>query len=211
MKKKMAVYGMIVVFAVTSAVCGMLYTRREKMQAQISEKVLRFHVLANSDSEDDQRLKLKVRDAVGGYMQKQLADVDNLPECRNIVDENIGAIKTVAERVVEEEGYHYKVDVDLEETSFPVKSYGNYTFPAGVYEALRIVIGAGDGHNWWCVMYPNLCFSGSMYQEQTAEADGALREVLSEEEYETVFKEGNYRVESRYFSFLNPYLEKLTE
>ncbi|MDQ9826994.1 stage II sporulation protein R, partial [Acinetobacter sp. 163] len=93
---------------------------------EISEKVLRFHVLANSDSEEDQRLKLKVRDAVGGYMQKQLAGVDDLQECRNIVDKNIRAVETVAARVVKEEGYDYKVNVDLEEISFPVKSYGDY-------------------------------------------------------------------------------------
>ena len=89
--------------------------------------------------------------------------------------------------------------------------YGSYTFPAGDYEALRIVIGEGNGHNWWCVMYPNMCFSDSMYEVVDKEAGEKLREVLTTEEYEKVLAEGDYQVRMKYFSWLNPYLEKLAE
>ena len=149
--------------------CGILYTRQARLQQAISDKVLRFHVLANSDSEADQNLKLA------------------------------------------ENGYDYDVTAELEHTSFPVKNYGSYTFPAGDYEALRIVIGEGNGHNWWCVMYPNMCFSDSMYEVVDKEAGEKLREVLTTEEYEKVLAEGDYQVRMKYFSWLNPYLEKLAE
>ena len=142
--------------------CGILYTRQARLQQAISDKVLRFHVLANSDSEADQNLKLAVRDAVGSYMQEKLADVENLEECELVVRQSLGEIEEAAAETIAENGYDYDVTAELEHTSFPVKNYGSYTFPAGDYEALRIVIGEGNGHNWWCVMYPNMCFSDSM-------------------------------------------------
>lgn len=187
--------------------CGILYTRQARLQQEISEKVLRFHVLANSDSEADQNLKLAVRDAVGSYMQKKLTGVEDLEECEQIVNGNLDEIQEVAAETIAQNGYDYDVTAELEYTSFPVKSYGSYTFPAGEYEALRVVIGEGKGHNWWCVMYPNMCFSGSMYEVVDEQAGEKLREVLTTEEYEKVLAEGNYQIQLKYFSFLNPYLK----
>lgn len=135
-----------------------LYTRQARLQQTISDKVLRFHVLANSDSEADQNLKLAVRDAVGSFMQEKLTAVENLEECELVVRQSLGEIEEAAAETIAENGYDYDVTAELEHTSFPVKNYGSYTFPAGGYEALRIVIGEGNGHNWWCVMYPNMCF-----------------------------------------------------
>lgn len=191
--------------------CGILYTRQARLQQAISDKVLRFHVLANSDSEADQILKLAVRDAVGSYMQEKLADVENLEECELVVRQSLGEIEEAAAEIIAENGYDYDVTAELEHTSFPVKNYGSYTFPAGDYEALRIVIGEGNGHNWWCVMYPNMCFSDSMYEVVDEEAGEKLRKVLTTEEYEKVLAEGGYQVRMKYFSWLNPYLEKLAE
>ena len=186
--------------------CGILYTRQARLQQTISDKVLRFHVLANSDSEADQNLKLAVRDAVGSFMQEKLTDVENLEECELVVRQSLGEIEEAAAEMIAENGYDYDVTAELEHTSFPVKNYGSYTFPAGDYEALRIVIGEGNGHNWWCVMYPN-----SMYEVVDKEAGEKLREVLTTEEYEKVLAEGDYQVRMKYFSWLNPYLEKLAE
>ena len=173
--------------------------------------MLRFHVLANSDSEADQNLKLAVRDAVGSFMQEKLTDVENLEECELVVRQSLSEIEEAAAETIAENGYDYDVTAELEHTSFPVKNYGSYTFPAGDYEALRIVIGEGNGHNWWCVMYPNMCFSDSMYEVVDKEAGEKLREVLTTEEYEKVLAEGDYQVRMKYFSWLNPYLEKLAE
>lgn len=207
MKKEWIGYIGIGILACAALLCGILYTRAARLQHDISEKVLRFHVLANSDDEEDQNLKLAVRDAVGSYMQKKLAGVDDLEECEQIVNENLDEIQEVAAETIAQNGYDYDVTAELEYTSFPVKSYGSYTFPAGEYEALRVVIGEGKGHNWWCVMYPNMCFSGSMYEVVDEQAGEKLREVLTTEEYEKVLAEGNYQIQWKYFSFLNPYLK----
>ena len=207
MKKKWIGYIGIGILVCAALGCGILYTRDARLQHDISEKVLRFHVLANSDDEADQNLKLAVRDAVGNYMQQKLAGVEDLEECEQIVNENLDGIREVAEETIAQRGYDYDVTAELEYTSFPVKSYGSYTFPAGEYEALRVVIGEGKGHNWWCVMYPNMCFSGSMYEVVDEEAGEKLREVLTTEEYEKVLAEGNYQVRLKYLSFLNPYLK----
>ena len=141
--------------------CGILYTRQARLQQTISDKVLRFHVLANSDSEADQNLKLAVRDAVGSFMQEKLTAVENLEECELVVRQSLGEIEEAAAETIAENGYDYDVTAELEHTSFPVKNYGSYTFPAGDYEALRIVIGEGNGHNWWCVLFPVLCTSSA--------------------------------------------------
>lgn len=207
MKKEWIGYIGIGILVCAALLCGILYTRAAWLQHDISEKVLRFHVLANSDDEADQNLKLAVRDAVGSYMQKKLTGVEDLEECEQIVNGNLDQIREVAAETIAQNGYDYDVTAELEYTSFPVKSYGSYTFPAGEYEALRVVIGEGKGHNWWCVMYPNMCFSGSMYEVVDEQAGEKLREVLTTEEYEKVLAEGNYQIQLKYFSFLNPYLK----
>ena len=173
------------------------------MQREIAEKIIRFHVIANSDTKEDQALKLKVRDAVGGRMQQLLNGVNDRVECEKVLYENREVITETAEQVIEEEGYGYEVETVLREVNFPVKTYGDYTFPAGDYEALEVVIGAGSGHNWWCVMYPNMCFSGSVYEVVEEDAEESLKEVLSEEEYKEILETGNYRVQFKYLTFLN--------
>lgn len=181
---------------------GLQYERDLRMQEDIAGKVLRFHVLANSDSKEDQALKLAVRDAVGAEMSEALAGAEDRAACEKIINANLNRITATAERVVAEWGYDYKVKAALEEVDFPVKTYGDYTFPAGKYEALRVVIGEGEGHNWWCVMYPNMCFSGSVYEVVDEDAEERLREVLSEEEYEDVLSSGDYQVRLKCLSFL---------
>ena len=123
----------------------------------MAQKVLRFHVLANSDSREDQALKLKVRDQVGTLMAEKLKDADSLEESERIVKANLNLIENCAADVISAEGYAYPVSAALENCTFPEKTYGTYTFPGGVYEALRVVIGSGEGHNWWCVIFPSLC------------------------------------------------------
>lgn len=182
---------------------GVQYGKRLKLQQGIAEKILRFHVLANSDSEEDQALKLKVRDAVGAEMAQVLAGAESRGECEEIVASQKEHIVETAETVIAAEGYDYEVDAFLREVEFPVKTYGSYTFPAGDYEALEVVIGAGEGHNWWCVMYPNMCFSGSVYEVVDEEAEHVLEEVLSPSEYEAVMTSGNYEIQFKYLTFLN--------
>lgn len=204
MKKKNVVWYILVTMnLILLVLLGVQYARRQQLQHGIAEKVLRFHVLANSNSDEDQNLKLLVRDAVGEEMAEYLAGSSNRAECERIVAQHLDEITATAERIVAEQGYDYRVRASLGEVDFPVKTYGNYTFPSGTYEALKVEIGEGEGHNWWCVMYPNICFSGSVYEVVDEEADEALQEVLSEEEYAKVFSSGNYKVEFKYLTFLN--------
>lgn len=206
-KKKMVWYILVSLNVVLFTVLGMQYTKQCRLQQSIAGKVLRFHVLANSDSDSDQQLKLKVRDAVGAQMAEVLADAGSLADCERLVTENMEEIRQTAEEVIAQQGYDYTVDVFLQEVSFPVKTYGDYTFPAGEYEALELVIGAGEGHNWWCVMYPNMCFSGTVYEVVDEDAKRELRRVLSEDEYEEILISGDYEVQFKYFTFLNELME----
>ena len=172
-------------------------------QQGIAEKILRFHILANSDSDKDQKVKEKVRDAIGNYLAPQLEEARDLSDTKNIVTRHMDEIVTVAEETLEKEGYSYGASARLATVDFPVKTYGSYTFPAGEYEALEITLGEGNGHNWWCVLYPNMCFQGSMYEVIDEEAEESLREVLTEEEYHSIIEDGDYQVKFKYLTFLN--------
>ncbi len=179
----------------------------QQTQQEIAGKILRFHVRANSNSRADQALKLKVRDAVGAVMQQDLEGVEDRTQCEKIVREQMPRIIRTAEQVIAQEGYTYPVTAQIGTAAFPRKTYGNYTFPAGEYQALHIVIGSGKGRNWWCVMYPNLCFHGAVYEVQDEEAERNLKQVLSEEEYDAVLKSGKYKIRFKYLDFLNKFLE----
>lgn len=182
-------------------ICGM------KRQQDIAEKILRFHVRANSDSSEDQELKLKVRDAIGVLMEDYLSEADDLEDCKEKVEAHMDEIVHTAEQVIAAEGKDYPVEAYLDQVDFPVKTYGSYTFPAGRYEALEVVIGAGTGHNWWCVMYPNMCFTGSVYEVIDEKSEEALQATLTEEEYESLLEEKNYKVSFRYLDFLEKFFE----
>ena len=183
----------LVIVAVLSC-CGIWQCRQERMIEEIAGKVIRFHVLANSDAQADQDLKLKVRDAVGSFMQPRLSGISDINASRRAVKENLPGIEKTAQKVIAQEGYTYDVQAELTVTDFPEKTYGDYTFPAGKYEALEVVIGDGGGHNWWCVMYPNLCFFNSVYEVVDDEAKESLQRVLTPEEYKSLMENKNYEV-----------------
>ena len=184
-------------------VIGMYRYSQECLARELSEKVIRFHVRANSDSEKDQELKLLVRDAVGAYMHRELAGVTDAEVSRSRIQQDMPAIINTAQKALAEQGCDDPVTASLTRTEFPRKTYGSYTFPAGEYEALQLVIGQGAGKNWWCVMYPNMCFSGSVYEVVDEEAKESLKQVLTAEEYEALMESGNYQVRLKWLSFLN--------
>ena len=124
----------------------------------IKDKLIRFHVIANSDTDEDQSLKLKVRDKVVEALSEKLTNVDSLEEAENVLEENIDYVNEIAKEVIEENNYTYKVTTMLSYENFPDKVYGDCVFPQGNYEAFRVIIGEGKGQNWWCVMFPSLCF-----------------------------------------------------
>lgn len=172
------------------------------LQPSIASKILRFHVIANSDSECDQAVKAEVRDAVGVYLQPLLEDAESLEETKQIVGQNIREVEEISQKTLQENGYNYPVTARITTTDFPEKTYGSYTFPKGEYEALQIIIGEGEGKNWWCVLYPNMCFRGSVFEVVEEEAGQALREVLSPWEYADVFDSGNVKMRFKCLEFL---------
>lgn len=175
----------------------------DPLQEGIADKILRFHILANSDSEEDQAVKRQVRDEVGKMMAPLLEDAKDLKETRAIVLSHMDEIIRTAENALIERGYTYGASARLANVSFPVKTYGDYTFPAGEYDALEITLGAGGGQNWWCVLYPNMCFQGTVYEVIEDGADEALREVLTPEEYADVFDSGRFEVRFRFLELFD--------
>ena len=165
-----------------------------EMQAHLAQEVLRFHVLANSDSDEDQALKLKVRDAVLAFLEENMPEVEDAAQTEAWMRENIDEIEAVSREIVAEEGAEYPVSAAVTTCWFPDKSYGDITFPAGNYEALRIEIGAADGHNWWCVLYPGLCFLDTTNAVVPEEGKKKLKNVLTEEEYSRVTATSDFKI-----------------
>lgn len=156
------------------------------MSDSLSDSVVRFHVIANSDTTEDQLLKENVRDAVLLYMEPILADSPSIEETRNRISDNLDEINGVAEQVIENWGKDYSVYTELTHEDFPTKSYGDIVFPKGNYEACRIVIGDGSGQNWWCVMYPPLCYVDATTGVVPLEGKEELKENLTPEQYDIV-------------------------
>lgn len=231
-------------------VCGMEFYRRQlmeraQMQEHLAQEVLRFHVLANSDSDEDQQLKIKVRDAVLSYLEAEMpgetsggesgtrfgevsdraSDVEfgdvsngvsrigtNAVSSENNMDveqtkawmrAHVDEIEKIGSEVVAESGYDYPVNVAVTTCYFPDKTYGDVTFPAGNYEALRVEIGAAKGHNWWCVLYPGLCFMDSTNAVVPDEGKEKLKNVLTEEEYSQVTVGTKFKIRWYFLDFLN--------
>ncbi|MDR7869647.1 MAG: stage II sporulation protein R [Tissierellaceae bacterium] len=122
------------------------------------KEIIRFHIRANSDNIDDQDLKLKIRDEILSVMGDKFKSIDSIEESRKIIMDNLDEMKSISEKVIYNEGKNYEVDVTLGQDNFPIRKYGNMIFPQGEYETLLIEIGEAKGQNWWCVMFPPLCF-----------------------------------------------------
>ena len=148
-------------------------------QSALADKVVRLHVLANSDSEADQALKLQVRDAVLARATAALAGATDREEALRRLTALLPELEAAAEAVVAENGYAYPVRAELAETSFPTKEYDGFALPAGEYLALRVLIGAAAGQNWWCVVFPPLCVTASCDVPAAALGAGLTEEEVA--------------------------------
>ena len=145
----------------------------------IRESVFRLHILANSDSSEDQQLKLKVRDRILAESEHLFSDNSDLEEAVESANSSLDFLESIAKDEIIRNGYDYDVSISVENTYFNTRTYGNITLPAGEYTALRIVIGEGAGHNWWCVMFPPICVSPS--------TDGvSIEDILNKEQLDIV-------------------------
>ena len=158
----------------------------EAVSTDISDSVFRLHVIANSDSDEDQSLKYKVRDNLLKYMNNICSNCTSKQEAISLVTEHQEKFKQVALDTIKNEGYSYNVKINIGNFEFPTKQYGDISLPAGYYDALRVEIGEAKGRNWWCVMFPSLCFidvSSGIVPEESKEE---LQNVLSDEEYSII-------------------------
>lgn len=127
----------------------------------LEENLVRLHVVANSDSQEDQDLKLQVRDAIVAQLNGVMEELDSAQEAKEFLAEHLGELEDTANRVLQQAGSHLKAQVSLALEEFPTRVYDTFQLPAGLYEALRVTIGEGAGHNWWCVVFPTLCVPAS--------------------------------------------------
>lgn len=171
----------------SSAVANQNNDSNSKIVESISKKIIRFHVIANSDNEKDQALKLKVKDNILSFIQPLLKNSKSIAESKKILEQNDEKIKAIARKIIKDNGYSYSVTTTLDRENFPVKTYGDITLPQGEYEAYRVIIGSGQGKNWWCVMFPPLCFvditKGEVANKQT---EKEMKSVLNDKEYDLV-------------------------
>lgn len=177
----------------------------QNVSSDISNSVFRLHVLANSDSKEDQELKLKVRDALLNYMNSICSNCKNKESAISIVKENKEVFEQIAQKTIQDEGYNYPVKINIGYYNFPTKNYGDISLPAGFYDALRIEIGEAKGHNWWCVMFPPLCFVDASSGVVPEESKTLLNNNLSDEEFALVSDNKNINIKFKFklLEFLN--------
>ena len=156
------------------------------VSSDIENSVFRLHVLANSDSEEDQNLKYIVRDKLIEYMNTICIDVTNKEEAIEIANSHKEDFLNIAKQTIIDNGYDYDVTVEIGNYDFPTKEYGDISLPSGYYDALRVKIGNAEGQNWWCVMFPPLCFVNVTSGIVPEESKELLKEDLTEDEYSII-------------------------
>jgi stage II sporulation protein R len=164
-------------------------THSNDVNSGLSDKLVRLHVIANSDSDEDQALKRDVRDVILKYMETELKGVKNVKQAKSIINKKTDKIQSLAKGEIERQGKDYRVKVMLGTYPFPTKLYGDISLPAGYYQALRVVIGKGEGANWWCVLFPPLCFVDATHGTIPTSVKNVLKADLSEEQYRLITTE----------------------
>ena len=156
----------------------------------ISNDVFRLHILANSDSEYDQSVKLKIRDRVLEYSKSLFESASSKEEAESLISQNLDNITQVAQNELQNLGCGQNVKAEIKKMYFTTRYYDSYTLPSGMYDALRITIGSGKGHNWWCVMYPSICISAASEQDEKAKKalDDGEYDIIKNEKYSYKFK-----------------------
>ncbi|TCU79194.1 stage II sporulation protein R [Tissierella praeacuta] len=153
--KKLVLILSIFIFSFVYIICPFI---EKKVKKSFEDEIIRFHIRANSDKEEDQALKLKIRDEILKEMKEKFKHTKTLEESREVIRANMKEMKDITERVIQKEGKDYDVAITLDQDNFPTRKYGNLVLPSGEYETLLITLGEGKGQNWWCIMFPPLCF-----------------------------------------------------
>jgi len=179
--------GIVALVMISLLITGIAFASySEDVNSGLSDNLLRLHVIANSDMPEDQQLKRDVRDVILAYMKEEFENFENIEDAKLQLSNNLDKIKALSEDEIKRQNKNYSVKVMLGNFPFPTKMYGDVTLPAGTYQALRVVIGEGEGQNWWCVMFPPLCFVDATHGTVPDSVKEDLKSVLSEEEYKIV-------------------------
>lgn len=168
------------------------------LQQQIATQVLRFHIRANSDTVADQQKKLRIKQSLLEWLTPILSENTSKSETIQGIRKNLPDIRKEATRMAAPE----PVTVTLQKEWFPEKTYGTCTFPEGIYDALRVDIGQAKGHNWWCVLYPSLCFADALEPSMTEEGEEKLQQVLDEDAYDLLLHPQKLKIRFRLEFFL---------
>ena len=177
------------------------------VSSNLSEAVFRLHVIANSDTDEDQALKLEVRNSLLDFMNQLCSNCSTKEEAISIATTHQSDFQKIAEQTIADNGYSYSVKVNINNFYFPTKNYGDISLPAGLYDVLRVEIGEAKGQNWWCVMFPSLCFIDISSGVVDDEAKENLEENLEEESYTIISNNKNSNVKFK-FKLIEFFAEK---
>ncbi len=194
-KVKMVIILSFLLFIYTT-ICALSYG--QNVSTDIANSVFRLHVLANSDSKEDQDLKYKVRDSLLNYMNQICKDCTSKDEAILLVEKNKDNFKQIALDTIKNEGYSYDVSINIGNFEFPTKNYGDISLPAGFYDALRVEIGEAKGQNWWCVMFPPLCFVDISSGIVPDESKELMEDNLTEEEFALVSNDSSNDIKFKF-------------
>ena len=189
MKKKLN-FIFILTILVFIYIALLSFNYSKAVSSNLSDSVFRLHIIANSDSSADQELKLKVRDKIIEYMNTLTSNSSDKKDVISIVNNHLDSFKEIALNTIKENGYNYDVNIEIGNFNFPTKTYGDISFPAGNYDALKIEIGDAIGQNWWCVLFPPLCFVNSSTGLVPDDSKNTLKKNINSESYE-IISEGN--------------------
>lgn len=189
MKKKLN-FILILTILIFLYIVLLSFNYSQALSYNLSDSVFRLHIIANSDSSADQELKLKVRDNIIEYMNTLTSSSSDKKDVISMVNNHLDSFKEIALNTIKENGYNYDVNIEIGNFHFPTKSYGDISFPAGNYDALKIEIGDAIGQNWWCVLFPPLCFVNSSTGVVPDDSKNTLKENINSESYE-IISEGN--------------------
>jgi stage II sporulation protein R len=206
-----SLYGKIIAFMFMLLLCSIFlvkaFTTKESsntVQEGLASEILRFHVIANSDSEADQALKLKIKGELTKDLRPKLEHARDIVEARKILQDNLKEMEKISNDIINESGFNYTATASIEKGYFPLKVYGDLSLPPGEYEAVRVELGLAKGQNWWCIMFPPLCFVDSTYSVVPDSSKEQLKYVLTDEEYDSIVskKEVKVKVKSKIISWI---------
>ena len=167
-------------------------------EREVYDTVVRLHVLANSDTEEDQALKLKVRDAILTVTAPLVEGCTTQSQAMEVLNSHLAALESAAAAVIESEGYDYPVTVLLGEEDYPTRTYESCAFPAGTYVSLRVCIGDAEGQNWWCCLFPPLCLSAATAKNEKDNEDAFIQVGLTKDQYGIITETGKTKYKVRF-------------